>query len=98
MDTIFSGLYLESYLYDHLVSNTCEAAHLALLWTLFERLAAYDLTISAVPLEHPDPFATTSTASVALDTFIGAVLQLWARGGWKLLTFLSQKLSVAERK
>lgn len=51
-----------------------------------------------MPLDHPDPQARISLATVALDTHIGAMLQQWTKGPWQLLSFFLRKLTDPEQK
>jgi RNase H-like domain found in reverse transcriptase len=47
-------------------------------------------------LTHPDPAAPISLTTDASATHMGAVLQQWHVGSWRLLAFFSRKLSKAE--
>ena len=74
---------------------------ISLVWTpaTEEAFTAAKQALNSVsPLSFPAPDAIISIATDASDIGIGAVLQQYADGGWKPLSFFSKKFNKAESK
>ena len=70
-------------------------------WTAFcqQAFAAAKMALlEAAMLVHPQPHAATCITKDASDLAVGAVLEQFINGQWKLISFFSKTFSPAELK